>query len=70
MREKWMTVYLRGKLACRNAWKRLAEEKGSANIVATLLMIVIVIAVAALFREQLTKAVTKVFELLNEFLNS
>lgn len=69
MREKWMMACLRGRLACRNAWERLTkEEKGASDIVAILLVIVILVAVAAIFREQLMAAVTNAFSTLNEFL--
>lgn len=44
------------------------EEKGASDIVAILLVIVILIAVAAIFRTQLTAAVTGVFEQLLEAL--
>lgn len=44
------------------------EEKGASDIVAILLIIVILIAVAAIFRTQLTAAVNGVFENLMDAL--
>lgn len=41
------------------------EEKGASDIVA---IIVIILVVAAIFREQLTAAVTTVFENLTDFI--
>lgn len=46
----------------------LHEERGDSNIVSILLIIVILIAVAAIFRTQLLAAVTGVFEKLMEAL--
>lgn len=65
MKEKVIFGYFRFKAACMRALESFRrEERGDAGIVATLLMIVIVIAVAAIFREQLLKIVTEVFEKL------
>ncbi len=67
MKERLMMAYLRGKLACMNAVKGLAkEEKGASDIVAILLVIVILVAVAAIFQDQLTRAVTTAFDTLND----
>ena len=69
MKERVMFGYLKRKEACRRAVRNfLQEEKGASDIVAILLVIVILIAVAAIFREQLIKAVTGVFENLMEVL--
>ncbi len=69
MKERLTMVCLRGRLACLRALERLAkEEKGASDIVAILLVIVILIAVAAIFRNQLIGAVNKAFETLNEAL--
>lgn len=69
MKERVMFGYLKRKEACRRAVRNfLQEEKGASDIVAILLVIVILIAVAAIFREQLIKAVTGVFEKLMEVL--
>jgi len=57
------------KTCCRNVVNRFRkEEKGASDIVAILLVIVVLIAVAAIFREQLLAAVTGVFENLLEAL--
>ncbi|MDE7320347.1 MAG: hypothetical protein K2N46_11560 [Lachnospiraceae bacterium] len=69
MREKMIAGYLRRKLACCRALENFAEEeKGASDIVAIMLVIVILIAVAAVFRTQLLAAVTGVFEQLMEAL--
>ena len=47
------------------------EEKGASDIVAIIVIIVIIaiiLVVAAIFREQLTAAVTTVFENLTDFI--
>lgn len=60
---------LRRKLACRRVLENFAkEEKGASDIVAIMLVIVILIAVAAVFRTQLLAAVNGVFEQLMEAL--
>ena len=54
---------------CERALEDFAkEEKGASDIVAIMLVIVILIAVAAVFRTQLLAAVTGVFEQLMEAL--
>lgn len=69
MGEKLFLSYLRCKLACMEALEDFGkEEKGASPIVASLLLIVIAIAVAAIFRQQLVAAVTGVFEQLLEAL--
>lgn len=69
MREKLIAGYLRRKLACMEALENFGqEEKGASDIVAILLVIVILIAVAAVFRTQLLAAVNGVFENLMEAL--
>ena len=69
MRERMIAGYLRRKLVCRNALENFAkEEKGASDIVAIMLVIVILIAVAAVFRTQLLAAVNGVFEQLMEAL--
>ena len=56
-------------MACAKALRELqTEEKGASDIVAILLIIVILIAVAAIFRTQLTAAVNGVFENLMDAL--
>lgn len=69
MRDKVTIAYLRGKSACINAIRRLRkEEKGASDMVAILLVIVILVAVAAVFRTQLMAAVNTAFEALQEAL--
>ncbi len=70
MREKITMAYLRGKLKVLDALEGLAkEEKGASDIVAILLVIVILVAVAAVFREQLMEAVNAAFSKLREALS-
>lgn len=47
-----------------------AEEKGASDMVAIMVVIVIIIAVAGVFNEQLKQAVTDVFSKLTNFINS
>lgn len=62
MRVKLMVAYLRRKMAFLEAMENFGkEERGASDIVAILLVIVILIAVAAIFREQLTELTEKVF---------
>ena len=69
MRERIIAGYLRRRRACERALEDFAkEEKGASDIVAIMLVIVILIAVAAVFRTQLLAAVTGVFEQLMEAL--
>lgn len=69
MRDKLMVAYLRRKMAFLEAMENFGkEERGASDIVAILLVIVILIAVAAIFRTQLTAMVTGVFEKLREAL--
>lgn len=69
MRDKITMAYLKGRSACVNAVRRFRqEEKGASDMVAILLMIVILVAVAAIFRKQLTDAVTTAFSSLQEAL--
>ena len=71
MGERLAIGYLKGKMALMKALRNLGkEERGASDIVAILLVIVILIAVAAIFRTQLIAAVTSVFEKLMEFLES
>ena len=69
MREALVAGYLKRKLAFMEAMEGFfTEEKGASDIVAILLVIVILIAVAGVFRTQLMGAVTGVFESLMEAL--
>ena len=44
------------------------EEKGASDIVAIIVVIAIILVVAAIFKDQLTNAVTTVFENLTDFI--
>lgn len=69
MSEMITMAYLRGRSACINAIRSFRkEEKGASDIVAILLVIVILVAVAAVFRKQLLQAVNTAFEALQEAL--
>jgi hypothetical protein len=46
------------------------EEKGASDMVAIIVVIVIILAVAGIFRTQLTTAVTNVFSRLNTFIGT
>ena len=48
--------------------KFLYDEQGDSNMVAVIVLIVIILAVAAIFRESLTGAVNSVFEKLTDFI--
>lgn len=48
--------------------EELSREDGASDFVALILIMVIIIAVAAIFREQLTAAVQNVFGQLTEFI--
>lgn len=48
--------------------KFLKNEEGDSNMVAVIVLIVIILAVAAIFREQLLAAVNAVFGNLMEFI--
>lgn len=48
--------------------KFLYDEQGDSNMVAVIVLIVIILAVAAIFRESLTDAVNSVFEQLTDFI--
>lgn len=50
------------KLRSRNLWQRLlTDEKGDTNFVAIIVLIVVIIAAAGVFRRQLTNAIDTVF---------
>jgi hypothetical protein len=46
----------------------IEDEEGDSNMVAVIVLIVIILAVAAIFREQLLTAVNSVFDQLTEFI--
>lgn len=69
MRDMITMAYLKGRSACINAISNFKkEEKGASDIVAILLVIVILVAVAAIFRTQLMNAVNTAFDALMEAL--
>ncbi len=71
MKNKAMYWYLRGKMRCTDALERfLAEERGDSNLVSIMVVIVIVLAVAGVFRTQLMSAVNTIFARLTEFIGS
>ncbi len=71
MKNKAMYWYLRGKMECRNALEKfLSDETGASNMVEIIVVIVIILAVAGVFRTQLTGAVNAIFTKLTEFIGS
>lgn len=70
MKERIIAGYLSRKLACMDALKRFGEEEKGSDLVVAIIMIVIAIAVAAVFRTQLLGAVNLAFEKLTEFMGS
>lgn len=73
MLEKLKNLLNRGRQAVMNRAAEAAEvlvkeEKGASDIVAIIVVIAIILVVAAIFREQLTQAVTTVFENLTDFI--
>ncbi|GFI16433.1 hypothetical protein IMSAGC009_01598 [Lachnospiraceae bacterium] len=48
--------------------EELMKEDGDTNFVSIILIMVIVIAIAVIFKDQLTSAVQSVFEQLTEFI--
>lgn len=62
------------KLQMRQAFNQkleeLLSEEGDTNFVSIILIMVIVIAIAVIFQEQLTAAVQNVFAKLTEFIGS
>ena len=64
MRGKMMNSFFEGKESVKNFLK---EEKGAADIVAILVVIVIIIAVAGIFKTQLLEFVNQVMESLLAF---
>lgn len=67
MKEKLIAYYLGKKLACMERLENFGkEEQGASDIVAILLVIVILIAVAAVFKDNLLRLVNDVFGKLFE----
>lgn len=52
----------------KEKWEELLSEEGDTNFVSIILIMVIVIAIAVIFKEQLTAAVENVFSQLTDFI--
>ena len=71
MKEKLIIGYWRCRQRFQNAvcnFKK--DEHGAQDFVAIIILIVIIIGIAAIFRTQLTEAVTATFEQLMEFIEN
>ncbi len=69
MREKIIVGYLRSKMACHRALEDFVrEEKGASQIMEIMIVVVIMIAVAGVFKEQLMEAVNAMFGKLIGFM--
>lgn len=66
MRERLQNTLLRAMWKVNE--KLVKDEKGDSNMVAVIVLIVIILAVAAIFREQLLAAVNAVFGNLMDFI--
>lgn len=63
-------VWIRAKLWTADRMERfLKEERGDTNFVAIIVIIVIILAIAGIFRSKLQEAVEAVFEQLLAFVN-
>lgn len=70
MVEKLDLALLGGKAKCEAWLERLAhEEKGASDMVAIMLVIVILIAVAAIFKNGMINAINEVFTKLINWIN-
>lgn len=70
MWEKLDMMLLTAMAFCGRTVDRLAhEEKGASDMIAILLIVVILVAVAVIFKDQLIKLVNQVFEKLTNFVN-
>ncbi|MCR4614912.1 MAG: flagellin-like protein [Clostridiales bacterium] len=61
MSELLLKIYLMGCNAKKKAMDMIKSESGETNIIAIVLLIVIVIALAVIFRTQITNLVTRVW---------
>lgn len=59
---------LQAEQSLREKVEELLSERGDTNFVSIILIMVIVIAIAGIFRTQLTAAVTSVFAKFTEFI--
>lgn len=64
-----MAINLKCRLSRFKDWV-LYEEKGASDIVAIMVVIVILLAVAVVFREQLKKLVEKVFQKSSDWVDA
>ena len=69
MRSKITGLYLKGQMKLMD-WKEhfLKEEKGASHMVEIVVVIVIVIGVATIFRTALMEAMTTIMEKLTDFI--
>lgn len=71
MREKMDYLWLKATSKMRNFWEDFKyEEKGAAEIVAIIMIIVVVIAVAGIFHEQIGKVIESAFGKVDTFIQS
>lgn len=71
MKEKLMNCYLRGKAAVTSKVRNfMSEERGASDIVAVIALIVIILAVAIVFKNQLENVVTDVFKSVTSFIKN
>ncbi|MEY8338317.1 Flp1 family type IVb pilin [Lachnospiraceae bacterium 62-35] len=71
MFEKMDLALLSAKRKAGEFWNRLLhEEKGASDIVAIMVVIVILLAVAVIFKDQLTSLVETVFNKANDWVES
>lgn len=63
-------AFMNAKRKAGEFWDRLLhEEKGASDIVAIMVVIVIILAVAVIFKDQLTELVENVFDQANGWVN-
>lgn len=68
MKRKMTEWYIKGQIKMRGLKERfLQEEKGASHLVEIVVVVLIVIAVATIFRDQLTDAMTQAMGKLTSF---
>lgn len=71
MLKKLDELYLMGKMKLATASEEfLSEEKGASHLVEIIVVIVIIVALAGVFKEQLKGAITAIFTNLTNFINN
>lgn len=71
MLKKFRQALLKAELKVRNAiYNFLNEEKGGTEIVAILLIIIVLIGVVVIFRDQLTNLITSFFKRITNDVNT